>query len=157
MSISFNIKTDDITVLEYLKCYDSILIQEIQILQILFSRLKDHKLQNSGYIKDGLINRGIGIFPSEKSYRAMSLLELGDIKFFDNDKEMQFYQSLKSLKGVLSYVSPDDRECLNSLFEGMHRLGRGIDQIFEVKGNGNSYLPILNYKKDFSSVNEKTR
>ena len=156
MNNNFNIKTTDQTVLEYLKCYDTIELEEIQILENLFPMLKTHQFINgSYYTKDGGICRAIQLVPSQKESRAINSLYLGKISFFDDEKEMHFLRSLSALSDVLPFVSNQDRICLNELFSSMSGFKRGIGKIIDI--NGNKYLPIFNYKKSFLEAQEKTR
>lgn len=155
MSNNFNIKITDETVLRYLECYGHIDLEEIEILRNLFPMLKDHKLTEGSYDKNGKTCMAIVISPSPKTHRAINLLGLSSITLGKDDKDMCFHQSLIDFEKVLPYVSSEDRICLNTLFEGMSKLDRGVGKIFEI--NNERYLPIYNYKKSFLDAQEKTR
>ncbi|MCM1371077.1 MAG: hypothetical protein NC181_04250 [Clostridium sp.] len=143
------INTDDFTIKLYLECYssNSITIEEAKIMNDLFYKLKNHELEDAQYTdENGFIQNAIKIIKKDKNFKAINIEEINsDIDENANKKDIYFIKSLSTLLSVMPYISPNDRACLNSIFDGMIEFKQGISEIKKV--NDELYLPRYNYKE----------
>lgn len=150
MKDKFGVKTNDATVYLFLECYDGIEMDEIRSCTELFKLISENTLEFGNYVDDGFIKRGVKILPAVKKHRANNMMEVRPIQMYTDSKDLLFFKSLQAFADALPYLNADDRFCLDNLFDGMARLGKGIGEI--IQSGDKKVLPVYNYKK---SVIEK--